>query len=449
MSMYRTSRLLTAFTMLALPAHAAFAANFEDALTSAYESNPRIKSARQQLESTDESVSQAASGFRPTIGLTYDTGRQRSDYTGVPTGNNSYTNETFRVEQPLFRGGGTFSALNSARQRVKAGEATLSATEQQVLLDATIAYMDVLSNSQILELSRNNESVLREQLRSTNTRFDVGEVTRTDVAQAQARLSDAKSAVISAEGDLLTAMASFERIVGHKPIGTLALPERLPEIPASMQEAIDLAHTMNPQLVAAVHNAKSARFDVRSNEAVLLPTVSLVGTMSHQEGVGEPATSTLDQDQIGFQVRIPLYQSGAEYSRVRAAKATARARDHDTTDTREAVDQEVTQSWEQVQTAVSVMSARNDEIKSNEVALEGVKQENEFGVRTLLDVLNAEQELFSARTALIRAQRDHIVAVYTLAFRLGKLTPAAIGLQTPTYDPKEHASDVAWQPIGF
>ncbi len=443
------SRLLMCGTAFALLATAAHASSFEDALTAAYERNPRIKQERERLKGTDEGLAQAASGFRPTISGSYGRGRQQTSLNGGADNRSTYENQGLRLEQPLYRGGGTLAAMDSAKERIKAGQYELVAVEQQVLLDAVTAYMNVVANSSILELSRANERVLTEQLNAATTRFQVGEVTRTDVAQSQVRVSDAHTAVIAAEGQLNSAIATFERVVGYRPEGEFVIPTQMPELPATLEEALERGRAASPRLLAAIHAAKSSLYDVRTSKASLLPRVSLVGSISRDDGAGSFGNTSFDQDRLGVEVTVPLYQSGAEYSRVRQAKAASRQREHASIDARQAVDESVVQGWEQLQAATATMATRNAQIKSAELALEGVKQEHQFGVRTLLDVLDAEQELFAARTDLVRAERDRMVAAHTLAFRLGQLTPAAVGVQAVPYNPQANADDVAWKSIGF
>lgn len=427
----------------------AYASSFEDALSNAYQNNPQIKAERQRLEGTDEGVAQAVSGFRPTVTAGYNWARQGTEFSGSSEVRNNASTKSVSLSQPLFRGGGTLSAYRSATQRVKSGQYQLSAVEQNIMLNGVVAYMNVVANSAILDLSRKNQSVLEEQLKAAQTRFQVGEVTRTDVAQSEARLSDAKTGVISAEGQLLGSMATYERVIGVRPEGTLTVPEKLPELPLNLEEALERGRAANPELLAALHEAKAASYDVRTNEAALLPRVSLVGSLSKQEGAGAGGTSDYDQNRIGVDVTIPLYQSGAEYSRVREAEAFSRQRDHEAIDRRMNIDESVTQNWEQLETAISTVTTRNDQIGAAALALEGVKQEQQYGSRTVLDVLNAEQELFQARTNLVRAQRDRIVAAYSLAYSLGQLTPSNLGLQVAQYDPQKHADDVDWKWIGF
>ena len=441
--------LLLSVAICAYAAPAAYAGSFEDALSSAYENNPRIKADRQRQQATDEQVAQAVSGFRPNISANYGTGRQRSSTAGAPWVNGNDTTKGLNVTQPLFRGGGTWSSYQAALQRVKSGEYSLGALEQQVMLDSATTYMNVVQASAILELSRQNMDVLGAQLKAANTKFQVGEVTRTDVAQSESRLSDAKSRVIGAEGELLGAMAVYEHVIGVKPEGTLTVPDRLPELPISLDDALERSRGANPQLLAAIHNAKAADYDVRTSESALLPRVDLVGSMNRQSGAVSAGASDFDQDRVGLQVSIPIYQSGSEYSRVRQASATARQRDHQSIDARMNIDQQVAQAWEQLESATATIGIRNDQIKSATLALDGVKQEQQYGSRTVLDVLDAEQELFTARTNLVRAQRDRIVSAYTLAFNLGQLTPNNLGLTVAQYDPQVHADKVGWKTLGF
>lgn len=432
--------------LLALPAHAG---TFTDALEATYKHNPGIKAERARQMSTDEDVAQALSGYRPNVSANYAKGRQRTDFGGAGWNYGDTETQGLTVRQPLFRGGGTWSSYHSAKQRVRAGEQQLTGVEQQILLDAITAYMDVVSATSILELSRNNQDVLSKQLTASNERFEVGEVTRTDVAQSEARLSNARTQVIAAEGQLISAIAVFERVVGYKPEGALEQPSQFPELPATLEEAIEQARAANPQLLRAIHTAKSADYDIWTNKATLLPQVSLVGSMSRQEGAGVLGTSQFDQDAVRVEVNVPLYQSGAEYSRVREAKSIARQRKYQEQDTQLNVERAVTSAWEQLETAISTIRTRDEQINAANIALEGVRQEQEYGARTVLDVLDAEQELFNARTNLVQAQRDRVVAAYNMLLTLGKLTPTYLDLAVQQYDPRENYDATKWQIIGF
>lgn len=421
---------------------------FLDALVQTYKNNPTIKAERDRQRATDEEVSQALSGFRPTATASYSRGTADTRVNGGPWDDSNTTNKNLSVRQPLWRSGGTFSSYNSAKQRVRAGEQQLSGVEQQVMLDAVTAYMDVVAATSILELSRNNEGVLGSQLKASRERFDVGEVTRTDVAQSEARLSVARSQVISAEGSLISAIARFERVIGYKPEGMLSQPAVLPELPATLEEALNRSRAENPELLAAIHRTKSSEYDVWTNKSAILPRVDLVGNMSRQKG-GSGFSRSFDQDTLGVEVSIPIYQAGAEYSRVREAKNIARQRKYEQQDTQLVVEQAVTSAWEQLETAIATIRTRDEQIQAAEVALEGVRQEQEYGARTVLDVLDAEQELFTARTNLVQAQRSRVVAAYNLLLTLGKLTPNYLQLPVEQYDAREHYDDIKWQPAGF
>ncbi|MFZ4125844.1 MAG: TolC family outer membrane protein [Rickettsiales bacterium] len=440
--------VLSLSTFLAAPAFAA-EDTFKQALVATYTENPRIKAERQRQESSDEEVAQAVSGFRPTAVANYDRGRQRTDFGGAGWSYGKAEDKSLRVEQPLFRGFGTISSYRAAKQRVQAGQAQLMAVEQAIMQQAITAYMDVVANQSLLELSRNNKDVLEKQLQASKERFDVGEVTRTDVAQSEARLSQARTDVISAEGRLISAIAAFERVVGYKPEGSLSVPKHAPELPASLKEALAAARDANPQLLSAIRTYKAADQDVWTNTSTLLPRVSLVGSMSKQKGAGVLGSSTFDQDKLTVNVQIPLYQSGAEYSRVREAKAIARQQKHTAMDTELSVEESVTRAWEALETSIATIAEREDQIKAAEIALDGVKQEQEYGARTVLDVLDAEQELFTARTNLVRAERDKTVATYNLLVTMGALSPEALELDVASYDPNENYDAIKWQPIGF
>ncbi|MBY0354663.1 MAG: TolC family outer membrane protein, partial [Rickettsiales bacterium] len=292
----------------------------QKALAHTYQTNPEIKSQRKSLEQLDESVNQALSGFLPSASFDYSTGRQRNRFND---GTFTYSDNKVKqltVEQPLFRGGETLAQTSSAENNVEAGRADLKNVEQEILLRAITAYMDVVRDRSVLELSHNNSDVLRKQLKASKERFDVGEITRTDVAQSEARLARAENDVIQAKGALTNSVANFERVVGYTP-EDLAVPENFPEIPANVDEAISLAQEFNPALVSADFSQKSADDVVDVNIARILPDVSLRGSIRREQGAGLIGNADFDSDSVLLNVNVPLYQSGAEYSRVRASKA--------------------------------------------------------------------------------------------------------------------------------
>ncbi len=422
---------------------------FTQALTSAYMTNPQIRAQREALKATDEGVNQALSNFRPTITANYQNGRQKVEVNGTNSTTDDVEIRALNLNQPLFRGGRTLAAYSRTRNEVRAGREDLRDVEQNTLLSGITAYMDVLQNQSIVELSRNNEDVLQEQLRAAQQRFDVGEVTRTDVAQAQARLARAKADTVEAVGNLESAMASFERVIGFAPDQVLTVPQQFPTLPVSLDEALDVGLKRNAALLAANYQYEAADDAIYEEIGVLLPEVSLQGSMQKSDSPNAFDATRIDTDALLLNVSIPLYQSGAEHSRVRAAKKRAKQQQYARDDQGEAVREGIVQAWEDWQTSIATIAAQKSQINAAEVALEGVKQEQRFGERTVLDVLDAEQELFAARVALVQAQRNRIVSIYNLVATLGQLTANDLSLPVPYYDPSEHYDDVQFQFLGW
>ncbi len=423
--------------------------SFREMLEATYTSNPRILAERQALRVTDEGMASAASGFRPSAAYGLETGFSdtESSVNGDASGN--VQNQELRAEQPLFRGGSTWAGFKAAQDRARAGQSQLMAVEQSVLLEAVTAYMDVLSAQALLELSRNNRDVLEKQLKASQDRFEVGEVTRTDVAQSQARLSQARTNVIASEGALLTAQAAFERVVGFKPTSGLKIPEAVPELPVKLEDALELARAANPGLMAALRTEIATQRDIDSAFGNILPEVTLVGLSTRQEAPGRLGDVSLDDDRVTVNFRVPFYQSGAEYAAVRAAKAAARQQKHVAMETKVATEENVARAWERMQTSIATIAERQDQIKAAQLALEGVRQEEEYGARTVLDVLDAEQELFSSQTNLVRAERERVIAIYSLLLTVGQLTPEHLELNIASYDPTKHFDATKWKAFGF
>lgn len=423
---------------------------FKDALTQAYKSNPRLKASRSRLEATNEQVSQALSGFLPSVNANYERGRQHNEYNENV---NNYSNRDVRiltVEQPIFRGGRTLAAYSGAKNRVFADRENLRVMEQDVLLDTVTAYMDISQNQQLLELSRENAGAIGRQLDSSQDRFNYGEVTRTDVAQSQSRQALAKANVVQSEGNLNVSLANFERAAGFRPEGPMPIPKDVPELPASLEEAIELAEANNPDYLAATFQAEAADDDVDANKGRLLPSVSLVGRLNRQQGAGITGLDDYNNDMVTVNVAIPIFEAGGTvYSRVREAKGVARQRDYQARDAQQALIERVTRAWQDVETADAVIKERDAQIEASQVALSGVTEEQQYGTRTILDVLDAEQEFFNARVSRVRAERNWLVAVYALEAAIGNLNAGQLGLPVEIYDPVESLDDVKYQFIGF
>lgn len=437
-------------TAAAPEAPAAPAANdpFVSALLNTYNTNPQIKAQRKVLESVDELVPQAYSGFLPNAQVDYERGKAKTSFNGQQEDTNDTETRQLTVVQPIFRGFQTINSIDRADNLVESARGDLRQLEQQVLLEAVTAYMDVFRDDAVLKLSTNNEEVLERQRGATQERFDVGEVTRTDVSQSEARLSRATTDKIQAEGQLISSRANFARVVGYKPENLVA-PTNFPSLPATVDDAIKEALENNPTIQSIKYLSESAGDDTAIQIGQILPEVSFRAALSEQEGVGSLGNSDFDEDSFTVNARIPLYQSGAEYSRVRERKAVASQRKFQLANQQNRVTELTIQAWEDLQTSEATIASQQDAIRAAEVALDGVRQEQLYGSRTILDVLDAEQELFVARVNLVRAEHDRTVAIYNLLATVGRLTVKDLGYAKANYDPNEHYDDVKYQFIGF
>lgn len=438
---------LTATLMSPLMAPAAFAESLVEALASAYQNNPTLLAERASLRATDEGVASALSGWRPTVQIDGDAGFSESETTSVTSGFTTTTKDSLQlrsfslsITEPLYQGGRTEAETLSAENLVDAGRAGLAVTEQRVLLDAVTAYMDVLRNKTVVQLNRNNERVVERQLQAARDRFEVGEVTRTDVAQAEARAAQAKADRIGAEGSLISSRATYRQFVGDLP-GKLEWPARIGGVPANERDALQAASTANPIIVSANFAELSARDDIDVAISDLLPQVSLRGAYDRSFDVSA-FTEELETLSLSAVVTIPLYQSGAAHSAVRRSKQIASQRRLEYEEARRAVFEEVTRAWESLITAQAQISAFQAQVSAAELALEGVEQETIVGLRTTLDVLDAEQEVFAARVNLVSAERDAVVSSYWVKATIGELTAVALELPVERYDADAHYRSV-------
>lgn len=416
------------------------------ALAYAYTHNPQLEAQRKAQNTVDERVPQALAGAMPTVTVGYDKGRRRAD---AGRGWNYLEAETqnLTVNQPIFRGGQTWANTKSARREVEAGRARLHTVEQQVLLNTITAYMDVVQATSVVELSRKNLQVLQKQLEAASQRFNVGEDTRTDVAQSEARVAAARSQLTTNEGRLATAQAAFERFVGYK-LDNPVMPKAGLKLPESLEETVKLAEAANPEIIEAQKLKESADHQIDSLVGRLLPSADLRGTMNRQKGLGFTGTN-FDQDEVLLNVSVPLFQSGAEYSRVRSAKEEYQRRRFTEIDTVVSVKQDAISAWERWQAAKASLESDQAAIAAAKIALEGVRQEQQYGTRTTLDVLDAERELFDSEVRYVTSQRDEVVAKYSLLAATGQLTAESLKLDVAIYDPQDHFDDVEYQFIGF
>ena len=411
----------------------------QDALSAAYSNNPTLQAARAQLRATDEGVPQALAGWRPTVQVAGSVGY--ADGT-IRTANRNGTNinrnardvftEQATATQPLYRGGATRAGTNRADNQVFAQRGRLLASEQQVFTDTINAYVGVIQSQQVLQLNTNNEQVLSRQLQATNDRFRVGEITRTDVAQAEAALAGARATRQSAEGNLQTARATYRRLVGE-------LPEQLVEpqpirVPIRNQaEVVQLAGQNNPNVVAALFDNSAARDNIDLQFAALMPQVSV-----QAQGARSDNGSVNGQRTIGGQVllnaSVPIYQGGAEYSRVRQARQQEQQSRKTVEDVRRQVVQQATQAWETLLATRATIESTRAQIRANRIALEGTQREAIVGSRTTLDVLNAEQTLLNSRVTLVQNLANLVTNSYAVAAAIGRLTARDLNLNVPLYD---------------
>lgn len=423
------------------------AMTLEEALALTYETNPSLLAARAALRSVDEQVSQARAAWRPTVSSTLSAGFTdvNSKTRGVTTtDDNSFPRTgSLQLSQPLYSGGAIGAAISGAEADVQAQRAAMFTSEQDTLLRAVTAYVNVLSEEATLDLQVNNLARLQKQLEATRDRFRVGEVTRTDVAQAEARVSRALSDRTQAEGNLITARVAFERVVGQVP-DSVTQPGTPVGLPTGRDEAVDIAVRENFTLVQAKFSELSARHAVAESEAALLPTLDLVAQaqQSYDSSGQDNESTTLSAE---LQLTIPIYQRGAEYSLIRQAKELANRSRLLVDDTRRTVVDAAARAFEAYQTALARIESLKAEVKSSEIALEGVQQEATVGARTVLDVLDAEQELLDGQVALVQAQRDATVASYQLLLALGRLTAQDLKLPVQVYDYDSHYVEVSGQ----
>jgi outer membrane protein len=461
-----TTALLAPPALLAGAAGPARAQSLQEALALAYANSPTLLSARAQLRVVDENVPQALAGWRPTVQISSAVGWTDSQVRApgfstqfgqqVAVGTNlngpvdtsrTIGQNSIVVTQPLFRGGRTVAQTRRAENQVLAQRASLYATEQQVLQDSVTAYVNVVRDQEQLLLQINNEQVLTEQLRATNERFRVGEITRTDVAQAESRLASAKAQRAVAEGNLQISRATFQRQIGQPP-RRLVAPQPLRPPVRSAAEAAQLAVVNNPNVISALFNEASARDNVDIQMSALMPQLSIQGQAFRTDNNVQPNTRTTGT-QATFNLTVPIYQGGAEYSLVRQARQQAVQQRQVLADQQRQVAQQATQAWEQLQSSRAQVESVRAAIRASEIALDGVQREAIVGSRTTLDVLNAEQELLTNRTNLVQALATVVSQSFVLASAVGRLTAQDLGLPVDIYDMRSYYLSVRNRWLGL
>jgi len=420
-----------------------------DALRKAYFNNPDINQQRAAVRASDENIPKTRAGYLPTITAEADAGLQDFDLQssgrgGGPTGNVSTRprGAGVTVNQNLWNGNRTINGVRQAESGVMAAREQLRFTEQNVLLDGVTHYMDVLRDTAILSLDRNNVDVLTEQLRQTNDRFTVGEVTRTDVAQAQASLAGAQAVALSAQSNLQTSIANYRQTIGEEPKNLAPVMPLSRPLPKSLPAAISIAYVEHPGITAALHGVDVAALNVKINEGALYPTLGLTGNVAQRYDLNNvPGTRGVTASVVG-QLTIPIYEGGAVYAGTRQAKEQLGQQELQVDLQRNRVRAAVVSAWGATQASTGVIRSSRAQVAAAEVALAGVREEAKVGQRTTLDVLNAQQTLLNARVQLVSAEHDQVVNTYSLLSSVGRLSTANLGIALAQYDPKVHFDQV-------
>jgi outer membrane protein len=429
------------------------------ALVRAYQNNPQLNAQRAQVRFTDENVPQALSGYRPRVAITASAGTQytdtlltsgggpnnlvKSDFHGV----NAPRSAGATVSQTLFNGFQTANRTRAAEGQVSGAREGLRVLEQSVLLSGATIYMDYLRDAAIVEVQRSNVRVLEQTLKQTNDRFNVGEVTRTDVAQSEAQLAAGRTQLLTADSNLVTTKANFRRIIGNEPE---ALAPGSPVdrfLPRTLPGAVDLGLTENPSVTAAMFGIDVGFLQVKVNEGALLPTVTLQGSVQQSYEQTLTTFRTFGASAIA-QVSVPVYQGGAEYSLIRQSKENLAQQRLNLEQVRDQTRSNVVTAWGQLVAGKAQVASAQSQVSASEIALNGVREEAKAGQRTTLDVLNAQQALVNARVALVTAQHDRVVASYAVLNAVGRLGPTVLGLKTTVYDPSVHYHQVRDSWIG-
>jgi outer membrane protein len=431
----------------------ALADTIEAALVRAYQNNPQLNAQRASVRSTDENVPQALSGYRPKVNLTASAGTQYTDTNSTQGGSASTLVRTeihgvdpprsagLTISQTLYNGGVTGNKTRAAESQVSGAREALRVLEQTVLLSAATIYMDYLRDAAIVEVQKSNTRVLEQTLKQTRDRFNVGEVTRTDVAQSEAQLAAGKTQQLTAESNLTTTRSNFRRIIGNEPE---ALAPGSPVdrfLPGTLPGAVELSLVQNPSVTAAMFGIDVNFLQVKVAEGALLPTVTVQAAVQQSYEQTMTVYRSFGASAIA-QLSVPVYQGGAEYSLIRQSKETLAQQRLVLEQTRDQTRANTVTAWGQLVAGRAQVASAQSQVTASEIALNGVREEAKAGQRTTLDVLNAQQALVNARVALVTAQHDRVVASYAVLNSVGRLSPQVLNLSTTVYDPSVHYHQV-------
>ncbi len=406
----------------------ASAETLAEALRLAYLNNPQLDQQRVEAEIAGETLEQARAQGRTQVSVSGSAGYQSSDTNrafAFDQGELPIANLQFQAVKPVYTGGRIDAGIRQAEAGIEAADARLAGTRQTLIVQTVTTYRDVIRDREVVEIRKNNVAVLEEQVRAARDRFDVGVVTRTDVALAEARLEGARANVAAAEAQLENSIATYEFLVGRLP-GKLAPPPPSPPLPATFEDALAEAVTHNPDLIASRYNERAAGEAVRVAEGQLKPQIDIIGSASAQQTFRDDLRDTT----VSALARgsVPLFQGGLINSQIRTAKLRRSQARLNTQALERQVRAQLASSWYQYLAAQRALEASRRQVEAAEIAYEGAKEELAVGVRTTLDVLDQEQQLFEARLSVVSADRDVYVAAYQLLRSLGRLSIDAVGL---------------------
>ncbi len=435
---------------VALLATGARAETIGGALAKAYLNNPDINQQRAAVRVQDENVPKANAGNLPNVSAETDAAVSNTLASGLGAGYPSPLDISSRprgygvtVTQNVWNGDRVGNSVRQAESAVFGAREQLRNTEQNVLLSAVTYYMDVMRDSAILGLDRNNVEVLQEQLRQTQDRFNVGEVTRTDVAQAEASLAGARATALGAQSQLQASLANYRQAIGDDPKSLSPVAPLARQLPKALPQAIAISQLEHPAIVAMLHGVDAAALAIKISEGALYPTVGLTGQVTKRFDVsGDPVGSQALTESLMGQITIPIWDGGATYAGVRQAKEQLGQTELQTDLQRDKVRAAVVAAWGANENSSGVLRAARSEVQAAEVALAGVREEAKVGQRTTLDVLNAQQALLNARVQLVTAQHDSVVNSYSLLSAVGRLSIQTLGLAVPEYDTRVHFDQV-------
>jgi outer membrane protein len=418
----------------------ASADTIESALAKAYMNNPDFNAQRAALRATDEGVQRARAGLLPSVSASSSLGRQSSTYN---SSNEVLSPRTLGVSvtQSLYNGARVTNQIDQSEKSVLAAREQLRSVEQKVLFGASSGYMAVVRDTAVLKVRQANINVLKEQLRQTEDRFNVGEVTRTDVAQVSAQLAAAEAERSAAQASLASSVASYQQIIGSMPDALADAVPLVNMVPTSLDQALLIGQADHPDIRTARFSVDIAAAGVKIAQGELLPSLSLKGSLTHANDY-KSADDEYNDASIVASLTIPLYEGGEVHARVRQLKETLGQRRLEADSALRAVIAEISSAWSQYITSQARIKAAETQIEAATVALNGTREEAKVGQRTTLDVLIADQTLLGAQVNLVTAQTDRVVASYRVLSSVGKLSANSLGLKVKGYDAKVHYDKV-------